>query len=82
MLSNELISANMYVSQWRIELPLGAEKDSKDRIIRPHSELSEILAVSQDAVQSPNEVSLIKNFQIWSFEPVAGDTTQKFKFYE
>ena len=34
------------------------------------SEPNEALAASQDIAKSPGEVCLIKNLQVWSFEPV------------
>ena len=63
------LSANMFLAlQWNIEppLPAGENDDSVDRIIlQPFSK--EILAVSQDVVKSPDEVSFIKNLQVWTF---------------
>jgi len=60
--------------EWNIVPPLKDEflsDDSGDRVIIPALELSrEILAVSQDVVKSPDEVALIKNLQVWSFEAV------------
>ena len=59
--------------QWYIEPPLGENMDSEYRIVIPwqSKDLKFIAsAVSQDVVQHPDEVSLIKNLQVWSFEPV------------
>ena len=57
--------------QWQIEPPLTGYKDSADRIIIPAmSEYKDVVAVSQDVVKYPDEVSLIKNLQVWGFELV------------
>ena len=50
-----------------IQPPLTDENDGVDRIIIPEVS-KEILAVSQDAVKNPEQVSLIMNLQVWSFE--------------
>ena len=56
-------------------MPLEGEefdKDSEYRIIIPAfpGTGSTFDAVSQDVVKSPDEVFLIKNLQVWSFESV------------
>ena len=67
-----------------IELPSGAENNSRDRIIRPSipALAKEILAVSQDVVKSPDEVSLIKNLQVWTFDPVTGFDSPENEVFE
>jgi hypothetical protein len=50
--------------------------DTTDRIVLPvfpggvERDAQENFGVSQDVVRSPDEVSLIKNLQIWTFDPV------------
>ena len=67
------LSTNMFFAlQWIIELPLKGEnlkEDTGERIIIP-ALTKAILAASQDVVGSPDEVSLIKNLQVWTFEAV------------
>ena len=62
-----------------IEFPLKGENlknDSADRIIIPVPPKTvivaseESLAVSQDVVKFPDQVSLIKNMQVWTFKKV------------
>ena len=69
---HELIRWHVSASQWSIQLPLEGEtfdKNSEYRIIVPvHT--SNFAAVSQDVVKSPDEVFLVKNLQVWSFEAV------------
>ena len=58
-------------SQWNIKPPLPGEYDgSVDVIIIPPNKDSDYLAVSQDVVKSPDEVSLIKNLQVWTIKPI------------
>ena len=71
-MSHEHIRWHVSASQWSIQLPLEGEtfdKNSEYRIIVPvHT--SNFAAVSQDVVKSPDEVFLVKNLQVWSFEAV------------
>ena len=64
------LSSNMFVSasQWNIQ-PALPHSDSEYFIIIPALS-KEILAVSQDVPKCPDEVSLIRNLQVWSFEPI------------
>jgi len=58
--------------EWIIQPPLkGENDDTADHIIIPALSTGvdkENLAVSQDVVKLPDEVSLIKNLQVWSFQ--------------
>ena len=58
-----------YMSQWNIQPITGKNPDIPEtpyRTIAPALS-PEIPAVSQDVVRFPDQVSLIKNLQVWTF---------------